>query len=87
MIRVIDGLLALVFVFMLFFVATCAVVFGQPRGFELRGIIETATSDGSGYFKIGDTLILMVPRDSALLPGIRSLEGKKIVIKLQEDIP
>lgn len=57
----------------------------QPEGFVLRGDLTSAASDGSGYFKIGEALILMTPKDSALLPGLRALEGKRVVVTVLED--
>lgn len=59
----------------------------SSEGFVLRGVLENAASDGSPYYMIGDhALVLTVPRDSALVPGLRGLEGKKVVISLYEDV-
>ena len=66
--------------------AMVAVAWSQtPSGFVLRGQLDLAATDGTPYFKIGDALILTMPRDSALVPNIRPLEGKKVVITLFED--
>jgi hypothetical protein len=59
----------------------------QPQGFILRGILDDATSDGSGYFKIGETLVLAIPnvKNSALVPGLKTLVGKNVVITVLPD--
>ena len=57
----------------------------QPSGFVLRGVLENAAPDNTPYFKIGEAFVFMLPEDSALLPGARSLEGRKVVVTLMED--
>lgn len=89
MIRVVDGLLALIFVFALLAFGCFAgrayrAEAATQSGFEIRGVLESAASDGSGYFKLGEALILMTPPDSALLPGIRALDGKPVRVILEE---
>ena len=82
--------LAVAFLVLLTFTAACQIgVFAEPlsQGFILRGTLEDATSDGSGYFKIGDALVLAIPnvKNSALVPGLKTLVGKRVVITVLPD--
>ena len=56
-----------------------------PEGFVLRGTLMNASPDNTPYFQIGDAVVLMLPEDSALLPGLRALEGKRVVISVFPD--
>lgn len=68
--------------FLLVQAAGCLILRAQ-EGMILRGVLESASSDGTPYFKIGEAFIITMPRDSALVPGIRALEGKKVIISIQ----
>ena len=57
----------------------------EPEGFVLKGVLTNASPDNTPYFKVGDALVLMLPEDSALLPGLRALEGKRVVISVFPD--
>lgn len=69
------------------FVATMLATPPQTQGFFLRGVLEDATSDGTGYFKIGEALVLAIPHkdNSALVPGLKNLVGKRVVISVLPD--
>ena len=76
-----------IFILILLFTAAAASAFNhqQPSGFVLRGTLENAAPDNTPYFKIGEAFVFMLPEDSALLPGARALEGRKVVVTLMED--
>lgn len=56
------------------------------EGFAVRGPLESAASDGSGYFSVGQTVI-MLPPESPLLPSTRALTGVEVELILQRRLP
>ena len=86
-ISVLNGFMALLYIIILLSVGCLSAVYGQeqPSGFVLRGTLENATNDGTFYFKLGEAFVFFLPKDSALAPGVRALENKRVVITLTED--
>lgn len=57
----------------------------RAEGFILRGTLTDAASDGTPYFNIGEAVVIALPANSALAPGLKNLVGKKVVISVVPD--